>query len=178
MFYTRLTLVFILLLTIQNSFARMIELKKGTRSIFIEEKDGWTLGKEMFGIPFWYFSPNSNGQRSNITFTDTGAELALDIGSLSSAQSSYQEDKKNWAKAVDAKVEKFLPYEVMINRHGNRVHKIGFSYTHEEKSYVERSFYIECRGKILFSKALRLKINRQHDKEFDEIITSLDCGGL
>jgi hypothetical protein len=61
----------------------MIELKKGTRSIFIEEKAGWRLGKEMFGIPFWYFSPNSNGQRSNITFTDTGSELALDIGSLS-----------------------------------------------------------------------------------------------
>src|SRR6478752_2991601 len=91
--------------------AKSLELKKESRSIFIEEKAGWTLGKDLFGMPFIYFSPEANGQRSNISFTDTGADLELDVNSLASTQEKYQSGRKNWADKVGAKPLGFLPYE-------------------------------------------------------------------
>jgi len=155
-----------------------LELKKNTRSIFIEEKTGWRLGKDLFGMPFIYFSPESNGQRSNISFTDTGADLDLDVNSLASTQNKYQANKKKWAEQIGATTQGFVPYEVSTNKHGHKIHSIGFSYLHEGESYNEKSFYIECRGKILFSKSLRVKENHMHDKDFSDLLRTLDCGGV
>lgn len=161
-----------------EAHAKSMELKKGTRSIFIEEKKDWELGRDLFGMPFIYFSPQVNGQRSNISFTDTGADLELDIQELAKNQNDYQKNKKKWAESVGALPIGFKPYQVTVSKHGHKVHQIGFSYSHEGETYDERSYYIECRGKILFSKSLRLEENVQHDKDFAELINTLDCGGV
>ncbi|MFP5385962.1 MAG: hypothetical protein ACLGHN_07770 [Bacteriovoracia bacterium] len=171
-------LFFIVTVFTSQAHAKTMELKKNSGSIFVEEKQDWTLGKDLFGMPFIYFSPQVNGQRSNISFTDTGAELELDIKALARTQEKYQEGRKKWAEKVGALPLAFRPYEVKINQHGHRVHNIGFSYSHEGKTYFEKSYYIECRGKILFSKSLRLKENEQHEKDFSELISTLDCGGV
>ncbi len=173
---------FVLILIVSTfsfgAMAKTMELKKNTRSIFIEGKQDWKLGKDLFGMPFIYFSPEVNGQRSNISFTDTGAEVELDIKSLASAQNDYQANKKRWASQIGAIPQAFSPYEVAINKHGHKVHKIGFTYLHEEDSYHEKSFYIECRGKIIFAKSLRSSKNEQHEKYFADFINTLDCAGV
>lgn len=158
--------------------AGTLELKKSTRSIFIQEKPNWEMGRDLFGMPYIYFSPQVNGQRSNISFTDTGADLELDVSALSSNQNDYQENKKKWAESVGASPLGFIPYKVTTNKHGHKIHQIGFNYSHEGMNYNERSFYIECRGKILFSKSLRLDKNSAHDKDFDDLLSDLDCGGV
>lgn len=170
--------LFVCLTLISVAHAGSLELKKNTRSIYIEEKDDWKLGKDLFGMPFIYFSPQENGQRSNISFTDTGADLELDVGSLSKNQNDYQKNKKDWASQVGAIPISFVPYEVSINKHGHKIHRIGFNYEHEGKTYAEKSFYIECRGKLIFSKSLRLDVNAKHDKDFNDLLGSLDCGGV
>lgn len=161
-----------------NIAARTLELKEDSRSIFIEEKAGWKLSKDLFGMPFIYFSPENNGQRSNISFTDTLSDVSIDFISADQTQGVYQENKKKWASKVGAIPEDFIPYEVLKNKFGHTIHKIGFNFSHEGKSYTEHSFYIECRGKMIFSKSMRLKVNQEHDKAFLDILQSLDCGGV
>ncbi len=129
-------------------------------------------------MPFIYFSPSQNGQRSNISFTDTGAELELDIKLLAQNQDQYQRGRKVWAHTVGADSLSFTPYIVKINKYGHRIHSIGFNYVHEGKTYSERSHYIECKGKLLFSKSLRLKNNESHERDFQDLLHSLDCGGV
>jgi len=173
------TIVAIILAVFSFSLqAKILELKKNSGTIFISEKSNWRLGKELFGMPFIYFSPQQNGQRSNISFTDTGAELELDIKSLATTQEKYQAGRKKWAESVGGDVISYEPYEVKINKHGHRIHRIGFNYNHEGKIYAEKSYYIECRGKLLFSKSLRLKENASHEDDFRDLLSSLDCGGV
>ncbi|HXH73477.1 MAG TPA: hypothetical protein VNJ08_00830 [Bacteriovoracaceae bacterium] len=157
---------------------KSLELTKNARSIFIEEKPDWKMGKDLFGMPFIYFSPKKNGQRSNISFTDTGANLALDMKALADNQADFKKNKDAWAKTVGATTLEFSPYEVKETKLGHKIHQIGFSYKHENKIYFERSNYIECRGKIIFSKSLRLKENEKHEKDFQELLHGLDCGGV
>ncbi len=173
-----LNLIASLLFICTTAYAAPLELKRNNRSIFIEEKNKWTLGKDLFGMPFIYFSPQSKGQRSNISFTDTGANVELDMKSLSDKKQDYQEGRKKWAQTVGASVLSFDPYEMVVNGRGHKVHRIGFNYTHEGKSYNEKSYYIECRGRVIFSKSLRLFENKEHDKDFSELISTLDCGGI
>ena len=158
--------------------AKSLELKGQTSSIFIEPKEQWVLGKELFGMPFIYFSPYTNGQRSNISFTDSGVELKLNVNSLEKNQKDYQNIKHKWAKDVGAKSISFVPYHKFENKLGHKIHQIGFNYEHEGKSYFEKSYYIECRGKMLFSKSLRLRENEGHETAFNDFINKLDCGGV
>lgn len=158
--------------------AKSLELKEGARSIFLKEKTGWELGKELFGIPYIYFSPQINGERSNISFTDTGANLELESKALGESQADYQKDKQEWAQEVGATPLGYVPYSVSRNQFGHKIHKLGFNFKHEGQSYNETSFYIECRGRIIFAKSLRLSQNEQHDKDFFDLIDTLDCGGV
>jgi hypothetical protein len=178
MLYLRLILSVLCLISSTFAAAKMIELKKNTQSIFIQDKASWTLGKDLFGMPFIYFAPQLNGQRSNISFTHTGAELELDLKSITKSQDVYRDNKKKWGEQVGAKIDGFLELESFKNTHGHKIYKIGVDYTHENESYSERSYYIECRGKILFSKSLRLKQNIEHEKDFSDLIQGLDCGGV
>lgn len=158
--------------------AKSLELKTGTRTLYVQERSDWTLSKDLFGMPYVYFSPSLNGQRSNISFTDTGIELSLDVTALSKNQDDYKQGKNDWAKEVGATPISFFPYESSTNKHGHKIHTIGFNYEHEGKSYQEKSFYIECRGKLLFSKSLRLKENEAHESSMKDFIKTLDCGGV
>ncbi len=158
--------------------AKKLELKKDSRTIYILEKKGWELGKELFGMPFVYFSPRANGQRSNISFTDTGANLELESKALSLSSKDYESNKIQWSKKVQAFDLNFIPYKMMTNKFGHKVHQIGLSYKHQDRIYIEKSNYIECRGKIIFVKSLRLKENESHEKDFSELIENLDCAGV
>jgi hypothetical protein len=171
-------LVLLVLVFCNSVFAKSLELKKNSGTILIQEKSSWELGKDLFGIPFIYFAPKQNGQRSNISFTDTGAELELDVKTLSANQKDYQAGRKKWAEQVGASIIDFAPYQSFQNKNGHKVHNIGVNYTHEKKVYSEKSYYIECRGKLLFSKSLRLEVNSAHDKDFGDLIQSLDCGAV
>lgn len=172
--------VFTLFLSIFSfeGYAKSLELKKHSRSIYIKEKSGWKLGKDLFGMPFVYFAPKMNGQSSNISFTDTGANLELDVKSLALGQTSYENDRKKWAESIGASISTFFPYEIATNQYGHKVHQIGFNYSYQGRKYKEKSYYIECRGKIINSKSLRLFENEKHDKDFNDLISSLDCGGV
>lgn len=178
MMFKSIFLIFALTIFSLPIKARILELKKDSRSILIQENKKWKLGKDLFGMPFIYFAPTENGQRSSISFTDTGAEVELDIKALASSQADYQEGRKKWTKTVGARALAFLPYEVKVNQKGHKIHQVGFSYSHESKVYFEKSYYIECRGRIIFSKSLRLQENKQHESEFKKLIDSLDCAGV
>jgi hypothetical protein len=171
-------ITFIFLAHASVASAGKLELKKDQASIFIQEVTGWELVRDLFGMPFVYFSPLQSGQRSNISFTDTGARLALEIKALAQNQRDYQHGRREWSRQIGATTVSFYPYEVRINSRGHRVHQIGHSYEHEAKVYSEKSYYIECRGKIVFAKSLRLRSNDDHEKDFHTLIDSLDCGGI
>lgn len=174
----KIILAFCVLAFSFSSSAKILELERNSGTIFIQEKPDWRLGKDLFGMPFIYFSPQVNGQRSNISFTDTGANIELDVKALEKNQGDFKKNKEAWAKTVGASILSFTPYEMKVNKQGHRVHAISFSYKHEDKTYVERSNYIECRGKIIFSKSLRLDKNDAHEKDFQDLIENLDCGGV
>ncbi len=169
-----LAIIFLILVTPVS--AAVLKLETGYGRILIPEKQGWELGKDMFGMPFIYFSPRENNQRSNISFTNTGVDLKVNLAELAKDGAGYQNLKKKWASDVQATVQGFLPYKRWQNEQGHTVHEIGFNYLHQGKSYVEKSFYIDCRGRLIFSKSLRLKENGIHDKEFTTLVRALDCG--
>ena len=164
----------LVLFTVQLQAAPLsLETAKGR--IFIQGFSGWELGKDMFGMPFIYFSPQKNGQRSNISFTATGVDVEINLADLGKDKEGYQKMKRAWAQQVGALTQGFSPYKLWKNIHGHAVHEVGFSYLHDGKTYVENSYYVDCRGRLIYSKSLRLEANKEHEDSFNKLIKELDC---
>lgn len=155
-----------------------LELKKGQTSIHIKDLPDWTLGKELFGIPFIYFSPQINGQRSNISFTDMESEVTLKESDLKGTEGQYITIKKTWAASVKAKPINFSTLQSFANKNGHIVYNIEFEYEFQGKHYFEKSYYVNCKGRLIFSKSLRLKENGSHENSFKDLIDSLSCGSV
>lgn len=159
----------------EASFAALQTLQTERGRIFIPELQGWEMGKNLFGMPFIYFSPEQKGQRSNISFTSTGVEVRNELEGLGKDAGGYKKLKLEWAKKSGALAKEFYPYATWKNSHGHLVHEIGFSFVHEGKSYVEKSLYVDCRGKLIFAKSLRLSVNGIHDTDFKKLLQEMDC---
>lgn len=157
-------------------WAATLKLETERGRIFVPEQKGWELGKDMFGMPFIYFSPQTNGQRSNISFTTTGLDVEFNLAVMNKDKAGHQKLKREWAAEVLATPTGFIPYKRWANAQGHTIHEIGFEYDHEGKHYVEKSFYIDCRGRLIYAKSLRLKDNAAHDKEFTTLVKEMDCG--
>lgn len=167
---------FLLIIPLNFAQAKSLTLVTERGQILIPSLPDWELGENMFGMPFIYFSPRANEQRSNISFTSTGVEADIDLPSLGKNQDTYKKIKTEWVQTIDGKADGFIPYKRWNSKQGHTVHQIGFEFTHESKSYLESSYYIECRGSLVFSKSLRLKINLEHQAQFEKLIDAVDCG--
>lgn len=144
--------------------------------IFIPELSQWEMGRDMYGMPFIYFSPQENSQRSNISFTYTGVEVKVNLAEMGQDRKGYQELKNNWAQSVDAKPLKYHAYKSWKNVHGHKVHEVGFEYLFKEKKYAEISYYVDCRGQLVYAKSLRLQSNDSHAPLMHQLVRELDCG--
>ena len=166
----------ILMILSFSAYSSVQKLETEYGKIFVPELPQWELGKNMFGMPFIYFSPRANGQRSNISLTATGVDVEINLADMSKNPNAYKALKQRWAKEVDATPGAFIPYKSWKNEHGHAVHEIGFEYSHLGKSYVEKSFYIDCRSRLIYAKSLRLEQNSSHEVDFKKIVRELDCG--
>lgn len=173
----KLIFLSILIVANLNAFSAPYELKHPSiqGSIFINMPTGWDVHQNVLGMPFVLFSPKENGQKSNLSFVPTSAELKVDDKSLGKDIANYQQGKKNWANKIGATIDGFEPLKSFINKHGNKVTRVGVYYTFKKKKYLEKSFYIECDGRLLHSKALTLKSNVGHYKNIDSVIQGVRC---
>lgn len=159
------------------TFSYPVELKHDTIKgiIYLDQPEGWELHQNVMGLPFVLFSPKENGQRTNLSFVPTSASAVMDVLGLQKDMVRYKEGKKSWASKIGAKIDSYEPLKSYLNKHGNKVTKIGVEYTFKNKKYVEKSFYIECNGKLVHSKATLLKRNSNHTQYIDHMIQGVRC---
>lgn len=166
--------IFITLCWSVVSFAEILDFQKSGK-LYISVNQSWELKKDVFGFPFIIFSQMEKGQRSNMSFIATGENLSFDTKKMQAEIKDYEDMKKQWAERIGAKLLKTYPLVSSLNSKGHKVHKIGVDYEHEKKHYKETSYYLECRGRMYFSKSLMLIENQNHQAEVDRIIKEIDC---
>lgn len=144
-------------------------------TITIPQLEGWELAKNVFGMPYIYFSPKANGQKSNISFTHSGVEFPFRPEEMDESLVKYRKLKREWTEKVGAEFDSVLNHEVRETLLGHRVYQFGFTYTFNASDYIEKSYYIDCGGDMLFVKSLRLRVNEAHDAQFDQLIGGINC---
>lgn len=174
----KLISILLFLVFSQASFAYPVELKhpKIKGIIYLDQPEGWEVHQNVMGLPFVLFSPKENGQRTNLSFVPTSASVVMDTKGLQKDMNTYKEGKKKWAEKIGAKINVYEPLKSFQNKHGNKITQIGLQYTFKKKNYIEKSYYIECNGKLVHSKATLISKNSDHSKMIEEMMKGVRCG--
>jgi hypothetical protein len=171
----RLLVILCAILASLSAGAKEIKIPSDGGLILFNAPASWELKHDIFGMENWLFSPKLNNSRSNITVTNTKSKIQLNFDSIKKSRKNYEKLKQNWADRVQAKVISFKPMKAQKNTNGNLVNSIGFSYVFKGKKYIEDSYYIDCRGTVVFVKSLRLEVNLDHQEDINQMINSMDC---
>lgn len=165
-------LVFLIHPSLRASEHRLEHLRG---NITIPQIQGWEIKEKVFGMPYMLFSPQTKGQRSNISFTHSGIDFPFKVSEIEKSLRQYQDLKKEWTRKIGAEYIKVHEHQRKENLLGHTLYVFGFEYEHQKKHYVEKTYLIQCRGEMVYAKSLRLNENEEHEAKFDKFLNLLNC---
>ncbi len=169
----RLFLLLIILISGTELFAKKYELKSPEGQLSIDLGNYWMYLEKSMGIPHLFASKTSAPKDSVMVIPKKVDSFKLDAKSLAKSQKDYQNEKQNWAKSEEVKIQKFHDYEFKSLK-DKSIHKIGTQYEFKGHSFTEFSYYLECKKSFILIKTTvvsdRTKILNSLDKAIQKSI--------
>ncbi len=135
------------------AFAKDLTMPHKSGTLITVEKKDWEMGKDMFGIPYMYFSPKKNGQRSNITFVATGADINFDTTNIATGMRDYEKMKKTWAQKTESTVQGFIPYRFWSIFMAIKFIKLDLVIKMKKRSMLNIAFISNAKGRCILARA-------------------------
>jgi len=123
----------------------------------IDLPDGWTELDDVMGIPLLLVGPMVTGRRPSISVSPTGLNARdLSLDRLKSEEKNFQKEKEEFLAQANAKILKFFPYEKSKWAKDIEVHVLGVEYEAAGLQFLDRTYYISCKGKLFHLKSMML----------------------
>lgn len=135
--------------------------------------EGWREVKDLYGIPVTLLGPSITPKpRAVIQIIPTDLPPAkMNETEAVSFGTKYAEGRKNWIKDQDGEIYDILPGKFEKDRL-----VAGFSYRLNQKSFIERTYYVNCAKRLFHLKIILNFENRDQLSESESIVRSFSCG--
>ena len=153
-----------------------VRLRNGAVS-FELPSDKWSFYKDMLGLPLVIVSPSKKKQRITISVTATGInKLKLDPDKLEAEQKTWFLGRKRFVDKFNGVITKKYDYKKFKTVNLERVHRIGYQYKVEEKTFESFSYFYNCKAQLYHVKSLG-EINLFPDVPniSDDFLNTLSC---
>jgi hypothetical protein len=162
-------LVLSILLSVHLGEARAAEnaYKLSHSSIRIEKPEGWQAAHGLFGMPLTLLGPEADSSRPVIGITDTGQKSEVIENKITNDTTIYRKERSHWVEKHQGKVLEFLPPEKQNLNPDSSAESVGFRYEIANIAYSERSYFINCKGRLYHVKTL---VNDSQEPSLSPII--------
>ncbi len=138
----------------------------------IKIPEGWREVKDLYGIPVTLLGPSvSPKPRAVIQIIPTNLPPAkMNDSEAVAFGMKYAEGRKLWIKEQDGEI-----YELVPGKFENNRMVAGVSYRLNQKSYIERTHYVNCPKQIFHLKIILNYENREQLSESESVVRSFSC---
>jgi len=162
-------------LVLSNTYAKSFKLKDSKGSSVIKMSDDWTYLKDSMGLPHVFVSKGENPNSTlSITHVDI-KELKLDPKKLAKTQEVYQDGRKRWAKKRKIEIITFTKYVNFKNMNKVNFHVVGLKYKLNENNFLEKSYYAECKKKLVHLKSVVFYKHLELGKQLLDSVDNFRC---
>lgn len=173
--------LFLFILISINTFAHagVEEFSIQNHKLKLDVPREWLTRTDMLGLPLAIVSPlqaDNNRVVISLAQASQGDEKVLLGESFIEASSKeFQGNKKQWLEKNKGHLVEFIPNEIISLGKGHRALVLGYIYDLNGKRNTEKSYYIECGGRIYFGKILVNKTNEALMPLAHKTLESLQC---
>ncbi len=150
--------------------AKSVNWKDVNFKIDVPEK--WREVKDLYGIPVTLLGPSvSPKPRAVIQVIPTDAPPAkMSDDEAKIFGEKYAEGRKEWIKDQNGEI-----YDIQAGKFEKDRLIAGVSYRLNQKSYLERTFYVNCKKRLVHLKIILNYENRDQLTESESIVRSFEC---
>lgn len=166
----RLLIFFIFCLSLQAASAK--ELSWNKIKFTVDVPDSWREVKDFYGIPVTLLGPSVSPKPRavvQIIPTDLPPGKMNDVEAVAFGM-KYGEGRKKWIAEQEGELLELLPGKF---EHGRLT--AGVSYRINQKSYMERTYYVNCKKRMFHLKIVLNFENRDQLSESESIVRSFAC---
>ncbi len=167
---TRLLFISLFCFQISPAVAKTVEWKNVKFEIDVPED--WRAANDLYGIPVTILGPSvSSKPRAIIQIIPTDApSVKMSEKEARSFGEKYAEGRKSWVRELGGEI-----YEILPGKFEEGKLTAGVSYRLNQKSYLERTYYVNCPKKLFHLKiVLNLESKNQLFKS-ESIVRSFSC---
>lgn len=171
-------LIFVASFSLNSVWAKSqtIELKKGKVSFELPGQE-WNFYKDMLGLPFVVVGPSKSNQRVTISVTATGVNnLKLNPSKLEAEQGTWFFGRKRFVDKFKGAITKKYNYKKIKTKNLELVHRIGYQYKVEDKTFESYSYFYNCGNQLYHVKSLgEINLFPDMSKTSDKFLNTLNC---
>lgn len=145
----------------------------------MEYSKDWKPVQNFFGIPVTFFGPMTDKKiRPVIQLIPSEARaLKQSDSELKAFNKTYPEKKKKWLKERKGSLLSLLPAAVEKNAKKENMIVAGLSYRLGENAFTEKTYYLNCKEKLVQLKVLVPLGELKRLSEAEKIVRSFQCDG-
>lgn len=138
----------------------------------IQVPEGWREVKDLYGIPVTILGPSvAPKPRAVIQVIPTKLPPPkMNDTEAASFGMKYAEGRKTWVKEQEGEVYEILPGKFEKNRM-----VAGVSYRLNQKSFIERTYYVNCAKQLFHLKIILNYENRDQLSQSESVVRSFSC---
>lgn len=149
---------------------------EGGKKVSVDVKENWETAQDLFGIPLTVLGPWENESRPVVTILHT--ELKKE--DLSEAEfkkyfENFKKEKEEWVQSHSGELLSYEPVKSVEFRKDLLGHYIGAEFKINNIHFIERSYYLYCKGEVFNLKYSMRDEHRKHTKDLQKVVEDFKC---
>lgn len=167
----------LLLLMNYTAFAKTESFElEGKKKVTVTYPEGWETIRELYGIPLAILGPFANESRPVLSILPTSVKeekhSAKDFQKLFE---DFKAEKEKWIESHKGKLIKYEPLTVVNPRKDLSGHYIGAEFMINYVHFIERSYYLYCKGEVYNLKYSIRNEHKKYVKDLQKMIGDFKC---
>lgn len=170
-------LLLVLCLFSYGAFAKVQTFTlEGGKKVSVNVKDDWEAAQDLFGIPLTVLGPWANESRPVVTILPT----ELTKKDISEAEfkkhfENFKKEKDEWVQSHSGELLSYEPVTSVEFRKDLLGHFIGAEFKINNIHFIERSYYLYCKGEVFNLKYSMRDEHRKYTQDLQKVIEEFKC---
>ena len=159
-------MLYLLILFFTNYLSAETFLMKTGHKITLNVPEGWETAKDLFGLPLTVLGPFANDSRPVLGIIPTKVmSEKMPENEFKKFFDDFRKEKEEWVRSNKGELLDFDPTKSVEFKNA-RGHFIGAEFKINNVSFLERSYYLYCKGELY---NLKYSIRGEHKKYLSDL---------
>ena len=149
---------------------------EGGKKVSVDVKENWEAAKDLFGVPLTVLGPWANESRPVVTIVPT----KLTKNDISEEQfkktfENFKKEKDEWVRSHSGQLLSYEPVTSVEFRKDLLGHYIGAEFKINNIHFIERSYYLYCKGEVFNLKYSMRDEHRKYTQDLQKVVEEFKC---